>query len=104
MNRNSDFTGGARHRQEVRLAVIIDRFVQLRRRMAILEGNDPDAEVVPLPENIAGLQRFVNDTHPGARICVLNFGANLKATLTPFASGWTAWSKSPPPSVARLSP
>ena len=57
-------TGGARRTQEVRLAVIIDRFMQLRRRLAVLEGNDPDDEIAPRPENIAGLQKFVDDDHP----------------------------------------
>lgn len=30
------------------------------------EGGDPDAEVAPLPENIAALQEFLDDDHPAS--------------------------------------
>lgn len=59
-----DNSGDSPPAQEIRLAIIIDRLVELRRRVAKLEGGDPDAEIAPLPENIAGLQKFVDDDHP----------------------------------------
>jgi hypothetical protein len=65
MNRESVLTGGAVGEQGGLLAEIITRIVQAPRRVAVFEGNDPD-EREPLPEAIAGLQRFVDETHPGA--------------------------------------
>ena len=61
-NQNKSSAGAT---QGVLLAEIITRIVEARRRVAVFEGNDPD-EGVLRPETVAGLQRFVDDDHPGA--------------------------------------
>ena len=59
---------------------ILSRIVQARRRMAVLEGNDP-IEGELRPETIAGLQRFVDDDHPGAAHLRENFWAGLEGDV-----------------------
>ena len=59
------------------LAAIFARMMQARRRAAALEGKDPDAEAEILPETIAGLQAFVDDTNPRAAHLRFEFWGRL---------------------------
>lgn len=59
-----DDTNAPSRKQETRLAVVMERIVALRRRIAKFAGDDPDAEVATLPRNIAALQEFLDDDHP----------------------------------------
>ena len=44
---------------------ILIRLVRARRRMAVIEGNEPSSGALRWIAAIAGLQRFVDDDHPG---------------------------------------
>lgn len=77
MTCDSDFRGETQYGQGARDPEIISRIVQARRRMAVIEGDDPD-QGEPLPETIAGLQRFVDDDHPSAAHLRLQFWAEIE--------------------------